>query len=56
MNAIVPVVLLLAFLFLSLMITEALAFIPLSLIYHIHLPQWLGLGILAALLAWLVGD
>lgn len=56
MNAMVSVVILLIFLFLSLMITETLAHIPLSFIYHFHLPQWLSLGILAAWLAWLVGD
>ncbi len=56
MNAIIPVTILLIFLLLSLMITEALAYIPLGFIYSAHLPRWLGLGLLLAIFAWLIGD
>lgn len=56
MNAIIPITILIIFLLLSLMITEALAYIPLGFLYSAHLPQWIGLGILIALFAWLIGD
>ncbi|MGP1383588.1 MAG: hypothetical protein ACTS2F_08510 [Thainema sp.] len=56
MYAIAPIVLLLIFLLLSLMITETLAYIPLGMIYHLHLPRWIGLGILVVLFTWLIGD
>ena len=40
----------------SVWLTDLLAYLPLSLLYALHLPRWIGWVILVAIAAGLLGD
>ncbi|MEB3231874.1 MAG: hypothetical protein VKJ64_12755 [Leptolyngbyaceae bacterium] len=51
-----PLVLLVILLMIGVGLTDILAYAPLGVLGWLHIPQWLGLGFLGIVMAWIIGD